>query len=188
MRECKRLLFSAWHVLREGGEGPILAGEIAGGPHRAIDPHYRVAEELVVRRLSPSSRKIEVDEAGDLLVSSDMLRSMGARSPVAARERPRAGRCYTHCGSWRTLQAIRRKMNAENAVEHTPNKRMKVERSQGRPEISENRPVGMPAMSCLAQAAPQLAAVRPAATATKSANQLPALIRRVIPRLRSAAG
>jgi hypothetical protein len=33
-----------------------------------------------------------------------------------------------------------------------------------------------------------LAAVRPAATATKSANQLPALIRRVIPRLRSAAG
>lgn len=78
VREAKRLLASAWTVFAGGGEGPILVEAIAAGAHRAADPHYRLHEGLLVRRLSPNSRKIAVDDAGDLLAEPDMLRLMGA--------------------------------------------------------------------------------------------------------------
>ncbi|HWW27964.1 MAG TPA: hypothetical protein VNZ85_18925, partial [Caulobacter sp.] len=49
----------------------------AGGRFRAVDPHYRVADGLAVRRLSPNSRKIEAKDSIDDLLSRDMLAAMG---------------------------------------------------------------------------------------------------------------
>jgi len=77
VRECKVILASAWAVFAEGAPGLIRAGDTAGAAIRAVDPHYRIADGLVVRRLSPNSRKIEVDDAGDVLGSPNMLRLMG---------------------------------------------------------------------------------------------------------------
>jgi hypothetical protein len=77
VRECKVILASAWTVFAEGAPGRIRAADIAGAVVRAVDPHYRIAAGLVVRRLSPNSRKVELDDAGDVLVSPEMLRLMG---------------------------------------------------------------------------------------------------------------
>ena len=77
VREGKAMLAPAWAIFGPGKSRSIRVGDIAAGHNRAVDPHYRVANELVVRRLSPNSRKIEVDYAGDLLMSPDMLKLMG---------------------------------------------------------------------------------------------------------------
>jgi uncharacterized protein (DUF2252 family) len=76
LREVKAVVASAW-TLRHGGDAAIRAGDVAGGRFRAADPHYRVADGLVVRRLSPNSRKIEAKDAADDLLSRDMLIAMG---------------------------------------------------------------------------------------------------------------
>ena len=77
IREAKAILPSVWTLFRGNPPAAIQAGRIAAGRFRAPDPHYRVADGLVVRRLSPSSRKIEAETAGDLLLSADMLEYMG---------------------------------------------------------------------------------------------------------------
>ena len=77
VREVKAILPSAWAVFGPGTGTEILAGTIAHAVTRAVDPHYRVADGLVVRRLSPNSRKIEVKDAGAVLMSAEMLRLMG---------------------------------------------------------------------------------------------------------------
>jgi hypothetical protein len=76
LREVKAVLTSAW-VLRRGGDAAIRIADIAGGRFRAVDPHYRVGEGVVVRRLSPNSRKIEAKGSADELLSRDMLTAMG---------------------------------------------------------------------------------------------------------------
>jgi hypothetical protein len=76
LREVKAVVVSAW-TLRHEGNPAIRAGEVAGGRFRAADPHYRVADGLVVRRLSPNSRKIEAKDSGEDLLSRDMLTAMG---------------------------------------------------------------------------------------------------------------
>ncbi|KQZ22413.1 DUF2252 family protein [Caulobacter sp. Root1472] len=76
LREVKAVVVSAW-ALRHGGDPSIRAGEIAQGRFRAVDPHYRVADGVVVRRLSPNSRKIEAKDSIDGLLSRDMLAAMG---------------------------------------------------------------------------------------------------------------
>jgi hypothetical protein len=50
---------------------------IAAGRNRSPDPQYKVANGVLVRRLSPNSRKIEVDRDADILLSPDMLDRMG---------------------------------------------------------------------------------------------------------------
>lgn len=77
VREVKAILPSAWAVFGPGTDTTILAGTIAHAATRAVDPHYRVADGLVVRRLSPNSRKIEVKDAGAVLMAAEMLRLMG---------------------------------------------------------------------------------------------------------------
>jgi len=77
VREAKAILPSAWTVFGAGTDTGILAGTIAHAETRAVDPLYRVADGLVVRRLSPNSRKIEVKDAGAVLMSPDMLGLMG---------------------------------------------------------------------------------------------------------------
>jgi hypothetical protein len=76
LREVKAVVVSAW-VMGRGGDPAIRVGDIAEGRFRAVDPHYRVADGLVVRRLSPNSRKIEVKDRADALLSPDMLTAMG---------------------------------------------------------------------------------------------------------------
>lgn len=76
LREVKAVVVSAW-TLRHGGDPAIRAGDVAGGRFRAVDPHYRVADSLVVRRLSPNSRKIEAKDSTEDLLSPDMLFAMG---------------------------------------------------------------------------------------------------------------
>lgn len=77
LREAKALVTSAWSLHRDDGASPILAGLIAGGRHRAPDPHYRIFDGIVVRRLSPNSRKIEVKDSVDELLAPVMLEAMG---------------------------------------------------------------------------------------------------------------
>jgi len=77
-REAKKLVVSGWVLSYPSGSKEILTEPIARGAFRSPDPHYRVFDDLVVRRLSPNSRKIEVKEmsAGKLLAPR-MLRAMG---------------------------------------------------------------------------------------------------------------
>ena len=76
LREAKAVVVSAW-VLRHGGDSSIRIADIATGRFRAVDPHYRVDDGVVVRRLSPSSRKIEAKDSEGRLLSLDMLTAMG---------------------------------------------------------------------------------------------------------------
>jgi uncharacterized protein (DUF2252 family) len=76
LREVKAVVVSAW-ALGHGGDPAIRAGDVAEGRFRAVDPHYRVADGLVVRRLSPNSRKIEATDSREDLLSRDMLTAMG---------------------------------------------------------------------------------------------------------------
>ncbi|MEZ0213888.1 MAG: DUF2252 family protein [Xanthobacteraceae bacterium] len=77
LREAKALVISAWSLRFAPDTTVILASAIATGRCRAPDPHYCVSDGLVVRRLSPNSRKLEVKDAAAELMLPDMLRLMG---------------------------------------------------------------------------------------------------------------
>jgi hypothetical protein len=52
--------------------------KIARGRYRAPDPWYRLTKErVIVRRLSPNSRKIEIKNNRKVLVQDTMLEAMG---------------------------------------------------------------------------------------------------------------
>lgn len=96
LREVKAVVVSAW-TLRHGGDPAIRAGEVAEGRFRAVDPHYRVADGLVVRRLSPNSRKIEAKDGAEDLLSRDMLGAMGQEiANCHAGDRDRAPALLAH--------------------------------------------------------------------------------------------
>ncbi|WP_165191124.1 DUF2252 family protein [Caulobacter soli] len=76
LREAKAVVLSAWTLAR-GGDPVMRIGDIAAGRFRAVDPHYRVADGIVVRRLSPNSRKIEVKDSSEQLLHREMLTAMG---------------------------------------------------------------------------------------------------------------
>jgi hypothetical protein len=77
VREAKALVPSAWdcHTRRSGRR--LWSAEISRGRYRAPDPWYHVIGKIVVRRLSPNSRKIEVDKEGRRLLGKKMLTAMG---------------------------------------------------------------------------------------------------------------
>ncbi len=77
LREAKALLPSAWSLRHRPQDEVIHAGEIAAGRIRSADPHYRVSGRILVRRLSPNSRKIEIDKHPEVLLSPTMLELMG---------------------------------------------------------------------------------------------------------------
>ncbi|CAN5257586.1 hypothetical protein BH10PSE13_BH10PSE13_23780 [soil metagenome] len=77
VREVKAILPPVWVVARGVADAPIRAAEIADGPYRAPDPHYRIASSLVVRRLSPNNRKIEVMGDAATFLSLQLLHAMG---------------------------------------------------------------------------------------------------------------
>lgn len=77
LREAKAIVLSGWSLHHDRGAAGIRAGEIAAGAARAADPCYSVSDGIVVRRLSPSSRKIEVEDGAGTLLSPEMLTAMG---------------------------------------------------------------------------------------------------------------
>lgn len=77
LREAKALVPSAWSLRHRPQDVAIHAGEIAGGRARSADPHYRVSGRILVRRLSPNSRKIEIDKNPEVLLAPTMLELMG---------------------------------------------------------------------------------------------------------------
>jgi len=77
VREAKALVPSAW-LLSHRQRSPRPSGAlIANGRYRAPDPWYQVDRGVVVRRLSPNSRKIEVLDHPEALREPDMLQAMG---------------------------------------------------------------------------------------------------------------
>ncbi|RUM27376.1 DUF2252 domain-containing protein [Rhizobium vallis] len=77
LREAKGLVPSAWSLHHRPKDVEIHAGEIAGGRARSADPHYQVSDRILVRRLSPNSRKIEIDKHPEILLAPTMLELMG---------------------------------------------------------------------------------------------------------------
>ncbi|MBB3402071.1 hypothetical protein FHT84_002303 [Rhizobium sp. BK289] len=77
LREVKALLQSGWSLKHDASDRNIRTGIIAGGRARSPDPRYQVAGTLLVRRLSPNSRKIEVEGDAQVLLSPEMLDLMG---------------------------------------------------------------------------------------------------------------
>ena len=77
VREAKALVPSAW-LLSHRQRSPRPSGAlIANGRYRAPDPWYQVDRHIVVRRLSPNARKIEVVAHPIELAEPDMLQAMG---------------------------------------------------------------------------------------------------------------
>jgi uncharacterized protein (DUF2252 family) len=76
VREAKAVVPSAW-TLTHSRARKRAAGLIAAGRYRAPDPWQEVRHDVVVRRLSPNSRKIEVEDHPKDLGDPDMLSAMG---------------------------------------------------------------------------------------------------------------
>ena len=77
VREAKALVRSAWSRAHGLSNRELRVGEIANGRYRPLDPWYRIKNNVVVRRLSPNNRKIEVEKGKSTLFTSDMLQTMG---------------------------------------------------------------------------------------------------------------
>ena len=77
VREAKALVPSAWSRARGSRSRAIRGGEIANGRFRPLDPWFRIKNGLIVRRLSPNNRKIEIVKGDTTLFTRDMLRAMG---------------------------------------------------------------------------------------------------------------
>jgi uncharacterized protein (DUF2252 family) len=78
IREAKAMVASAWSRLPGRRSKAVRCAEIAGGKYRAPDPWYILSRRhLVVRRLSPNSRKLELKDHRDVLLDPAMLRMMG---------------------------------------------------------------------------------------------------------------
>jgi hypothetical protein len=77
LREVKAITTSAWWRVPGRTGTAIKSKEIATGRFRAADPWFTVRDDLVLRRLSPNNRKIEVDDNLSALLGPDMLWAMG---------------------------------------------------------------------------------------------------------------
>lgn len=78
IREAKAMVPSSW-TRAHGGSTALRAVEIARGTHRSPDPWYHLHGGVLVRRLSPNNRKLELGrvETASLLLDARMLRVMG---------------------------------------------------------------------------------------------------------------
>jgi uncharacterized protein (DUF2252 family) len=77
VREAKAVVPSAWTLVYPRGPRTPSAAALAAGRYRAIDPWYVIRDGVLVRRLSPNSRKIELADHPEQLVGSQMLHAMG---------------------------------------------------------------------------------------------------------------
>jgi len=76
VREAKALVSPAWALAHKGSRREIRYDQIATGRFRPLDPWHRVNAGILVRRLSPNNRKLEVDD-GAVAFSTDVLQLMG---------------------------------------------------------------------------------------------------------------
>lgn len=78
IREAKAVVPSGW-TRKWGGSAALRCQEIADGAYRSPDPWYALKERIVIRRLSPNNRKIEIADLDrpSELVNPDMLWAMG---------------------------------------------------------------------------------------------------------------
>jgi hypothetical protein len=77
VREAKALVTSAWSRTHGCNNREVHSSEVANGRFRPLDPWYRITNSVVVRRLSPNNRKIEVEKGKSTLFTADMLQTMG---------------------------------------------------------------------------------------------------------------
>lgn len=78
VREVKAITQSAWTRVPGRIDAGIRCKEIAIGRFRAPDPWFGLRDDnLVVRRLSPNNRKIEMNDSLSSLLAADMLWAMG---------------------------------------------------------------------------------------------------------------
>ncbi|QCK87291.1 DUF2252 domain-containing protein [Phreatobacter aquaticus] len=89
VREAKAIVSSAWNRTHRPSDTTLHLNRIARGRARAPDPHYKEASGILVRRLSPSSRKIEAKHDLDLLLRARMLRLMGREVANCHADNPR---------------------------------------------------------------------------------------------------
>jgi len=91
LREGKALVPSGW-TRAQGGAARLRLNDIAGGRYRSPDPWYTATGNILVRRLSPNNRKIDVTDRrdGSRLLQPDLLWAMGrdlAAVHLGARDR-----------------------------------------------------------------------------------------------------
>lgn len=77
LREVKAVVLSGWSLCHAPNATALHIADIAGGRFRAPDPHYRLEDGLLIRRLAPNSRKIEVKDGAADLLRPEMLAMMG---------------------------------------------------------------------------------------------------------------
>jgi hypothetical protein len=77
VREAKALVPSAWNAFRGRPSTRSYYVEPAAGPHRSPDPFLSAEKGILVRRLAPDSRKLDLNRAGSGL-ELRMLEAMGA--------------------------------------------------------------------------------------------------------------
>ncbi|HPG88407.1 MAG TPA: DUF2252 family protein [Hyphomicrobium sp.] len=77
VREAKKILPSAWYLTRLPAPSTSRCADAANGKFRAGDPWYVARDGIVVRRLSPNNRKVEVENRSDFLLSASMHDVMG---------------------------------------------------------------------------------------------------------------
>jgi len=77
IREAKAAVPSGWTRIPGRGPRTLRCADLASGRYRAPDPWWRLTGNIIVRRLSPNSRKIEVVGNPEQLLGRQMLRTMG---------------------------------------------------------------------------------------------------------------
>jgi hypothetical protein len=103
VREAKAVVHSAWSRCHRSDDRTLHINTIAHGLGRAPDPHYHEVAGIVVRRLSPSNRKIEVEHNLAVLLSPRVLKLMGRD----------IGNC--HAGDKRRVAAVREHVEQQEA-------------------------------------------------------------------------
>ena len=76
-REAKAALPSAWTRVHGGKRHSLYGVKLATARYRAPDPWYALDGNIVVRRLSPNSKKLEADKHPENLADSRLLDLMG---------------------------------------------------------------------------------------------------------------
>jgi hypothetical protein len=79
LREAKAIVPSGWTLPPGRGNQPLWCEKIASGRYRAPDPWYDLRDTILVRRLSPNNRKLDLAAVDDKreLVNARVLRYMG---------------------------------------------------------------------------------------------------------------
>jgi hypothetical protein len=79
LREAKAIVPSGWTIAPGRPAQPLWCKKIAFGKYRAGDPWYDLRGTILVRRLSPNNRKLDLGEVkrASELVNARMLRYMG---------------------------------------------------------------------------------------------------------------